>query len=64
MVLLFLLWALKLIFIVSNGLLSITFFLVMKMRKNAKESLNIAFGKEKTSNELTQIMRACFFNLD
>jgi len=54
---------LKLIFILSDGLLSIGFFSLVGMRKIAKESLTIAFGKEKSEDEINQILHDCFFNL-
>lgn len=54
---------LKLIFILSDGLIAIAYFLLRSMRKIAKESLTIAFAKEKSGNEIDRIMRACFYNL-
>jgi Kdo2-lipid IVA lauroyltransferase/acyltransferase len=47
----------------SDSLIFMAFLLVKKMRKIAKESLTIAFGKEKTEAEIDAIIRRCFFNL-
>ncbi len=47
----------------SNGLITIAFCIVKRMRKIAKESLTIAFGKEKSEAEIEEIIRKCFFNL-
>jgi KDO2-lipid IV(A) lauroyltransferase len=54
---------LKFIFMISNGLISIAFPLFINMRKIAKESLTIALSKEKSEDEINQILHACFFNL-
>jgi KDO2-lipid IV(A) lauroyltransferase len=54
---------LKLIFTISDGLLAIGYSSLISMRKLAKETLTTAFAKEKTEDEIDQIMRACFFNL-
>ena len=54
---------LKLIFILSDGLLSIGYSFLINMRKLAKESLTTAFAKEKSEDEINRIMRECFFNL-
>ncbi len=48
---------------ISNGLLSVAFPFFINMRKIAKESLTIAFSKEKSEKEIDQILRSCFFNL-
>jgi len=60
---LFSLLPLKFIFMISNGLLSVTFPFLINMRKIAKETLTIALSKEKSEDEINQILRACFFNL-
>ena len=54
---------LKFIFMVSNGLISIAFPCLINMQKIATETLNIAFGKEKSEDEIKQILHDCFFNL-
>ena len=53
----------RLVKAMSNGLISIAFIVVKRMRKVAKESLTIAFGKEKSEAEIEAIVRKCFFNL-
>ena len=60
---LFSLLPLKFIFWLSDGLLSIGYATLIDMRKIAKETLTTAFGKEKTEDEIDQIMRDCCFNL-
>jgi KDO2-lipid IV(A) lauroyltransferase len=47
----------------SNALLSATYPFLITMRKIAKETLTIAFAKEKSENEIDQILHDCFFNL-
>ena len=47
----------------SNGLLSIAFPCLVNMRKIAKETLTTAFAKEKSEEEIDQILHDCFFNL-
>jgi len=54
---------LKLVFMISDGLLSIAFLSLINMRKIAKESLTIAFGQEKSEEEINQILKTCFFGL-
>ncbi len=54
---------LKFIFMISNGLLSIAYPFLIGMRSIAKESLTIAFSKEKSEDEIDRILRDCFFNL-
>jgi len=54
---------LKFVFAISNLLISMAFPFLIGMRKYAKESLTIAFEKEKSEKEIDQILRACFFNL-
>ena len=48
---------------ISGVLIAIAFMLVKRMRKISKESLTIAFGKEKSPREINTIVRTCFFNL-
>jgi len=47
----------------SSGLLAIAFLILKRMRKNAMETLTIAFGHEKSADELKQICRQCFYTL-
>ncbi len=44
-------------------LVAIGFRFTIKQRRLAKESLTIAFGKEKTQEEIDQIIRKCFANI-
>ncbi len=48
---------------ITNPLLHFGFWIVKRMRKIAKQSLNIAFGKEKSPEEIEAIIRKCFWNL-
>ncbi len=41
----------------------IGFCFVIKQRRLAKQSLQIAFGSEKTSREIDAIIRKCFYNV-
>ena len=54
---------LPLIFVISDGLISIAYPFLIKMRTIAKESLITAFSKEKSENEINQILRDCFYTL-
>jgi len=54
---------LSIIFMISDFLLFIAFHIVINMRKIARETLTIAFAKEKSEKEIDQILRDCFFNL-
>ena len=47
----------------ANVLIATAFLLVKRMRKISKESLTIAFGREKSEEEIEAIVRTCFFNL-
>ncbi len=47
----------------TNALTALAFVMVKRMRKLARESLTIAFGKEKSDQEIEDIVRTCFFNL-
>jgi len=47
----------------TNGMIAIGFMLVKRMRKLSLESLSIAFGREKSREELEQIIHKCFYNL-
>lgn len=47
---------------ISRGILVIGYSLLRGLRKVAMETLTIAFGKEKSRQELEQICKACFFN--
>ena len=53
----------RFIFLMGDGLISLGFLSVRRMRKIAKESLTIAFEKEKSENEIDQLLRSSFFNL-
>ncbi len=48
---------------ISSPLIEIAIVIVKRMRKIAKESLTIAFGKEKTPQEIDEIVKKCFRNL-
>ncbi len=47
----------------ANGFIAIAYRVAIRQRKIAFESLNIAFGKEKSPQEVEQIARNCFENL-
>lgn len=47
----------------ANILTSIGFCLTIKLKRSARESLNIAFGAEKSREQVNTIVRACFRNL-
>ncbi|MBI3315026.1 MAG: lysophospholipid acyltransferase family protein [Candidatus Omnitrophica bacterium] len=47
----------------TNALIALGFVVVKRMRKIARESLTIAFGREKSGQEIEGIVRTCFFNL-
>ncbi|MDE2223490.1 MAG: lysophospholipid acyltransferase family protein [Candidatus Omnitrophica bacterium] len=47
---------------ISNGLLSVAFLFVIRMRKAALHTLSIAFGKEKSPEEIKKICHDCFYN--
>ncbi len=49
--------------VMTNALIVLAFVMVKRMRKLAKESLTIAFGKEKSEQEIEGIVRTCFSNL-
>ncbi|MBF0571068.1 MAG: hypothetical protein HQL12_04265 [Candidatus Omnitrophica bacterium] len=51
------------IFMISNGLMSIAFPFLINLRKIARESLTIAFAKEKSEEEINRTLHDCFFNL-
>ncbi len=46
----------------SNGLISFAYKIVRRLRKNAMETLTLAFGTEKTREELEKICKDCFYN--
>jgi len=46
----------------TGGLLAVIYFVLRRMRRAAMGTLNIAFGKEKTQEELTKICKDCFYN--
>ena len=48
---------------VTGFFIALGFLFTIRQRRIAQESLQIAFGKEKTENELKQIIRDCFENL-
>ena len=54
---------LRLLRMVIHFLMAIAFRLVIKQRAMAKESLLIAFGKEKDLKEINRIVRNCFENI-
>jgi KDO2-lipid IV(A) lauroyltransferase len=47
---------------ISGGLLVVVYFVLQRMRKAAMNTLNIAFGKEKSQAELKKICKDCFYN--
>ena len=47
---------------ISGGLLTVTYFLLRRMRRAAMSTLEIAFGKEKSQEELRKICKDCFYN--
>ncbi|MBF0504220.1 MAG: hypothetical protein HQL14_03860 [Candidatus Omnitrophica bacterium] len=46
----------------TNGLLSVAYFVVRRMRRSAMDTLSIAFGQEKSRAELEKICKECFYN--
>lgn len=48
---------------ISNGLLTVAYWILKRMRKHAMETLTIALGKQKSQKELEEICRQCFYNL-
>jgi len=49
--------------LISRGLLVVAVWTLKRMRKHAMETLRMAFGKEKSEQELRVICKQCFFNL-
>ncbi len=49
--------------VMANALITLAFVTVKRMRKIARESLTVAFGKEKNEQEIEGIVRTCFSNL-
>jgi KDO2-lipid IV(A) lauroyltransferase len=47
---------------ISGGLLAVSYFLLRRMRSTAMSTLSIAFGKEKSKEELQKICKDCFYN--
>src|ERR1700744_5590969 len=47
---------------ISGGLLVMIYPVVYRMRQAAMSTLEIAFGKEKSREELQQICEDCFYN--
>ena len=47
---------------ISGGLLATVYFVLRRMRKVAMNTLEIAFGKEKSQAELKKICKDCFYN--
>ncbi len=54
---------LKAVRILATGATAVGFCLVIKQRRFAKESLQTAFGNEKTPQEIDHIIQKCFYNL-
>ncbi len=48
---------------ISNGLVSIAYWILKRMRKHAMETLNTALGKERSPEELKKICKKCFYTL-
>jgi KDO2-lipid IV(A) lauroyltransferase len=47
---------------ISGGLLAVVYFVVRRLRRVAMGTLSIAFGKEKSKEELKKICKDCFYN--
>jgi KDO2-lipid IV(A) lauroyltransferase len=47
---------------ISGGLLALVYFVLRRMRNAAMSTLGIAFGKEKSQEELEKICKDCFYN--
>jgi Kdo2-lipid IVA lauroyltransferase/acyltransferase len=47
----------------TGGLLVVMYFLLGRMRRAAMSTLEIAFGKEKSQEELNKICKDCFYNV-
>ena len=47
---------------ISGGLLAVVYFVLRRMRRTAMNTLEIAFGKEKSQEELKKICKDCFYN--
>jgi len=47
---------------ISGGLLATVYFILRRMRRSAMNTLEIAFGKEKSQVELNKICKDCFYN--
>ena len=47
---------------ISGGLLAMVYFVLRRMRNAAMNTLEIAFGKEKSQAELKKICKDCFYN--
>lgn len=47
---------------ISGGLLAVVYFVLRRLRRAAMGTLNIAFGKEKSQQELKKICKDCFYN--
>ncbi|PIQ88234.1 MAG: hypothetical protein COV72_09320 [Candidatus Omnitrophica bacterium CG11_big_fil_rev_8_21_14_0_20_42_13] len=48
---------------VGDFIAGIGYFIAIRHRRIARESLNIAFGKEKNEKEITRIIKDCFKNM-
>ena len=46
----------------TGGLLAIIYFVLQRQRRAAMSTLSIAFGKEKSQEELGRICKDCFYN--
>lgn len=60
---LFLVLPYPLIKAMTGMLLPLGYMILKKLRKNAMETLRMAFGKEKSPEELEAICKECFYNL-
>ena len=47
---------------ISGGLLAVVYFVLRRLRRAAMNTLEIAFGKEKSQAELKKICKDCFYN--
>jgi len=47
---------------ISGGLLTLVYIILQRMRTTAMNTLQIAFGKEKSQDELKKICKDCFYN--
>lgn len=49
--------------VILKGFIAVGFLMTVRLKQIARESLGIAFGKEKSPQQIEQIIRDCFANL-